>query len=145
MMVTLLQPPTETRNNRMEPLRLDDLESLQRDEPAEFILDTHGIIRHCNKAAGRLLDCSSSKLVWQPVSNILPQLADTALMQDGQINPRLRFLSRIGHRFRLAIPGGKQGFGRIYINDLEYAGRHTVRLIVYPDGQLILSESPQSH
>ena len=144
-MDTLLQPPADTRHTKIEHLRSEPTESLPGDEPAVFTLDTNGLIRNCNKAAGQLLGCSSSTLVWQPVSNILPQLTDTALMQDGHINPRLRFLSRIGHRFQLVIPGGKQDLGRIFINDLENAGRHIVRLIVYPDGHPTQAESYQHH
>ena len=144
-MDTLLQSPLDTRHTRIEQLSVDQTESLPGDEPAVFTLDTNGLIRNCNKAAVQLLGCNSSTLVWQPVSNILPQLAETALMQDGHINPRLRFLSRVGHRFQLIISGGKQIMGRIFLNDLENAGRHTVRLIVYPDGHPTLADKPQHH
>lgn len=128
----------------IEPVRLqaelpgDSAEA----EPAVFMLDANGLIRHCNKAAGLLMGCASSALVWQHVSRIVPQLTENALMQDGHINPRLRFLSRVGHHFQLATPGEKRESGRIFLNDLESAGRHTVRLIVYPDGQLSLAEPP---
>lgn len=135
-MATLLKSPND---NGPSPA---DSETAVPDEPAVFTLDANGLIRNCNRAAGQLLGCSSSKLVWQHVSHILPQLSDTSLMQDGHINPRLRFLSRIGHRFQLAIPGGKRKSGRIFINDLENAGRHIVRLIVYPDGQSNLADHP---
>jgi PAS domain-containing protein len=144
-MDTLLQSPIDTRHTKIEQLSVDQTESLPGDEPAVFTLDTNGLIRNCNKAAVQLLGCNSSTLVWQPVSNILPQLAETALMQDGHINPRLRFLSRVGHRFRLVISGGKQIMGRIFLNDLENAGRHTVRLIVYPDGHPTLADTPHHH
>jgi len=144
-MDTLLQSPIDTRHTKIEQVSVDQTESLPGDEPAVFTLDTNGLIRNCNKAAGQLLGCTSSTLVWQPVSNILPQLAETALMQDGHINPRLRFLSRVGHRFKLVISGGKQILGRIFLNDLENAGRHTVRLIVYPDGNPTLADTPQHH
>ena len=144
-MDTLLQPPTDIRQTNTEHDRVDQPESIASNEPAVFTLDSNGLIRNCNKAAGQLMGCASSKLVWQPVSNILPQLTGTTLMQDGHINPRLRFLSRIGHRFQLMISGGKQDLGRIYLNDLENAGRHTVRLIVYPDGHPTLAESSQHH
>jgi hypothetical protein len=33
------------------------------------------------------------------------------------------------------MPNGNTTFARIFINDLENAGRHTVRLIMYPDPQ----------
>jgi nitrogen-specific signal transduction histidine kinase len=138
-MATLLLPPTETGHAHNEFI------GPETDEPAVFTLDANGLIRTCNKAAGQLLGCPSSTLVWQHVSNILPQLSGTTLMQDGHINPRLRFLSRIGHRFQLTIPDGKHDSGRIFINDLENSGRHIVRLIVYPDGRPTLGDGPQPH
>lgn len=108
---------------------------MAEDEAVVLTVDTNGLIRNCNKAAGKLMGCASSMLVWQPVSNVLPQLAGTSLMQGDHINPRLRFLSRVGHRFELAMPGGGHDSGRIFFNDLENAGRHIVRLIICPDGQ----------
>jgi hypothetical protein len=138
-MATQLKPPATTGHVHTE------FTEPTTDEPAVFTLDANGLIRNCNKAAGQLLGCSSSLLVWQHVSNILPQLSGTTLMLDGHVNPRLRFLSRIGHHFQLAIPGGKRDSGRIFINDLENAGRHIVRLIVYPDGHPTLTDSPQHH
>lgn len=115
-------------------------------EPAIFTLDVNGLIRNCNKAASQLLGCSSSTLVWKHVSSVLPQLTATSLMQDGHVNPRLRFLARIGHHFQLAIADGKCDSGCIFINDLENAGRHTVQLIICPDGHPTRVENiPQHH
>ncbi|HSI21639.1 MAG TPA: hypothetical protein VK959_01335 [Methylophilaceae bacterium] len=107
--------------------------AFQEEERAVLNLDVDGLIRSCNKAAAKLMECPTSLLVWQHVSNILPQLAGTKLMQDGHVNPRLRFLSRVGHRFELAMPGGRYMSSRIFFNDLENSGRHNVRLIICLD------------
>jgi hypothetical protein len=117
----------------------------EENEPAVLTVDANGLIRNCNKAAGKIMGCECSKLVWQHVSNVLPQLSETELMQGDHINPRLRFLSRVGHRFQLAIPGGRQECGRIFFNDLENAGRHIIRLIIYPEGQHEFPESAARH
>jgi hypothetical protein len=126
-MATLLKSSGTTN------MHTDPHASSSDDDWAVLTLDANGMIRNCNKAAGKLMECATSKLVWQHVSNLLPQLAETALMQDGHVNPRLRFLSRVGHRFEFATPSGKHGSGRIFFNDLENAGRHNVRIIICPD------------
>ena len=132
-MATLLNTPTELASqfgNRTE---------FTEDDRAVLTLDANGLIRNCNKAAAKLMKCSTSMLVWQHVSNFLPQLMDTQLMQDGHLNPRLRFLSRVGHRFALAMPNGGHIASRIFFNDLENAGRHNLRLIICPDDRHELS------
>jgi len=126
-MATLLNTPTELAS------QFGNHTGFSEDDRAVLTLDANGLIRSCNKAAAKLMDCSTSKLVWQHVSNFLPQLADTQLMQDGHLNPRLRFLSRVGHRFALAMPNGGQIASKIFFNDLDNAGRHNVRLIICPD------------
>lgn len=126
-MATLLNTPTEMAS------QFGNRNPFPEDDRAVLTLDVNGLIRNCNKAAAKLMECPTSQLVWQHVSNLLPQLADTELMQNGHINPRLRFLSRVGHRFQLAMPGGGHASGRIFFNDLENAGRHNLRLIICPD------------
>jgi hypothetical protein len=132
-MATLLNNPTEVAS------QLGNHKVFPEDDRAVLTLDVNGLIRNCNKAAAKLMKCPTSQLVWQHVSNLLPQLADTELMQNGHINPRLRFLSRVGHRFQLAMPGGGLASGRIFFNDLENAGRHNLRLIICPDDRHELS------
>lgn len=132
-MATLLNNPTEVAS------QLGNHKVFPEDDRAVLTLDVNGLIRNCNKAAAKLMKCPTSQLVWQHVSNLLPQLADTELMQNGHINPRLRFLSRIGHRFQLAMPGGGLASGRIFFSDLENAGRHNLRLIICPDDRHELS------
>jgi hypothetical protein len=128
-MATLLNTSTETAPQFINhPV-------FQEDERAVLTLDVNGLIRSCNKAAARLMECPISLLVWQHVSNILPQLADVQLILDGHINPRLRFLSRVGHRFELAMPGGRYMSSRIFFNELESSGRHNVRLIICLDDE----------
>jgi hypothetical protein len=132
-MAILLNTPTEIAS------QFGNHTEFTEDERAVLTLDANGLIRNCNKAAAKLMKCPTSRLVWQHVSNFLPQLANTQLMQDGHLNPRLRFLSRVGHRFALAMPNGGQIASRIFFNDLDNAGRHIVCLIICPDDKLELS------
>lgn len=68
---------------------------------AILILNDDGLIQHCNQRGGELLGRQPSSLIWEPVSAVLPQLAEMTLISNDQINPRLRFLARIGHRFEV--------------------------------------------
>lgn len=99
---------------------------------AVLTLDDNGTIRECNKAAAKLLDCEASKLTWHHISAIFPQLAETALMQSGIINPNLRFLSRIGYQFELVGLSGVHIACALFFNEVEDFGRHCLRLIIRP-------------
>ena len=97
-----------------------------------LMLNDNGLILNCNTVAGKLLGCMTSQLLWQPVSRFLPQLADTVLMLNGKINPRLRFLSRIGHLFKLTSPDGEVFPSRLFFNEVEISGLHNLCLVICP-------------
>ncbi len=97
-----------------------------------LMLNDNGLILNCNTVAEKLLGCMTSQLLWQHVSRFLPQLADTALMLNGKINPRLRFLSRIGHLFELASPNGASFPSRLFFNEVEISGLHNLCLVICP-------------
>lgn len=99
---------------------------------AMLMLNDKGMIRDCNEAAGRLFGCQPSQLVWQHISMLLPQLAETVLMQGEQINPRLRFLSRIGHRFEVATSGSAGFASELFFHSVESSGRHLLRVLIRP-------------
>jgi hypothetical protein len=63
---------------------------------------------------------------------LLPQLGEIKLMCGKQINPRLRFLFRIGHQFQLVSFSGKYLEGTLFINDMENRGRHYLRTMIFP-------------
>lgn len=102
------------------------------DDMAVLIVNDHGVIRECNQACEKLFGCLSSDLLWKHISALLPQLADIALMRGRQINPRLHFLTHIGHRFEVIGLGGIHFASRLFINQVENMGRHSLRLIVCP-------------
>lgn len=102
------------------------------DSMAVLTLTDKGMIRECSVAAGRLFGCQPSQLVWQHISMLLPQLAKTVLMQGEQINPRLHFLSRIGHRFEVTCANGAGFASKLFFNSVENSGRHCLRVIIRP-------------
>lgn len=101
-------------------------------ETAVLMLYDNGTIRECNQAAAELLDCSPSNITWQHISSIMPQLADTTLMQGEKINPNLRFLSRIGYGFEVIGLSGVHFACALFFNEVENFGRHCLRLIIRP-------------
>lgn len=102
------------------------------DSIAVLTLCDNGTIFECNNAAGALLDCVPSKLSWQHISTILPQLAEIALMQGEKINPNLRFLSRIGYTFEVVSLSGAHFTSAVFFNEVETLGRHFLRIILRP-------------
>jgi hypothetical protein len=63
---------------------------------------------------------------------LLPQLAKIALMPGEQINPRLRFLSRIGHHFEVAGLDGANFVRELFFHIVENSGRRHLRVILCP-------------
>lgn len=102
------------------------------DDTAVLTLCDNGTIFECNNAAGALLDCAPSRLTWQHISTILPQLAEMALMQGEKINPNLRFLSRIGYTFEVVGVTGVHFASAVFFNEIENLGRHFLRIILRP-------------
>ena len=99
---------------------------------AVLTLYDNGIIRYCNKACARLLGCTPSKLIWQHVSTIFPQLAEVALVKDERVNPYLRFLSRVGHHFEVVGLGGVNFACELFFNEVENLSQHCLRVIIQP-------------
>ncbi|MGB4813348.1 MAG: hypothetical protein WBP13_12825 [Methylophilaceae bacterium] len=103
-------------------------------EMAVLTLDENGTICECSTAAD-LLGGSHSKIVWQHVSKIVPQFAETALVSGGIINPNLKFLSHIGYQFELVGFSGLHIGCALFFNQVENFGRHSLRMIIRPASQ----------
>jgi PAS domain-containing protein len=105
-------------------------------EPAEkmavLMLNDNGLIHDCNQACEKLFGYLSCEIIWKHISMLLPQLAGISLMSGEQINPRLHFLTHIGHQFEVIGLGGIHFASRLFINEVENLGQHYLRLIVCP-------------
>ena len=107
---------------------------------AVLTLDDSGRICDCNSAAAQLLDCAPGKVAWKHISIIVPQFAETALVQGGIINPNLRFLSHIGYQFDLVGLSGVHIACALFFNEVEDFGRHCLRMIIRPvNPELVLT------
>ena len=115
--------------------RIDSTETnhnLAKNKEAVLTLLENGMILNCNQAAATLLGCDSSKLTWQPISRLLPQLADLALVVDKKINPYLKFLSIVGHRYEVRAMNGSHFACELFFSEGEEFGRHCLRIVMQP-------------
>lgn len=96
-----------------------------------LIINDSGMIHDCDATGHWLLGLSPGKLFKKHISALLPELSDICLMHNGQINPRLRFLSRIGHHFNLIGNNGVCFASRIFIHAIGNSDLR-LRMIICP-------------
>lgn len=101
-------------------------------EIATLMLDADGMVCDCSDASEILFGYPRRELVWHPVSMVLPQLKAWELMANGQPNPQLRFLCRIGRHFLALTQEGEQFAVELIFNLLNSTGRPELNLIVRP-------------
>ena len=106
--------------------------SLAKNQEAVLTLLENGMILDCNQAGAALLGCDPSKLTWQPISRLLPQLADLSLVLDKKINPYLKFLSVVGHRYEVKAMNGTHFACELFFSEVEEFGRHCLRIVMQP-------------
>jgi hypothetical protein len=102
------------------------------DNKIELTLNEQGMIYSYNIPTGDLFGYRRGELDLGHISELMPELATIKLMRDGQINPRLRFLSHIGHRFQLMSLGGKLFDVKFFIREMESQGRRYLRAMIFP-------------
>jgi hypothetical protein len=102
------------------------------DDKIELTLNEQGMICRCDIPAGDLFGYCHDASVWSHISEPMPELASIKLMRDSRINPRLRFLSRIGNRFQLLSMGGKLFDVKFFIREIESQGRRYVSAMIFP-------------
>jgi PAS domain-containing protein len=111
------------------------------EDVAVLTLDERGTILDCSRAAETLFKYLRSEMVWQHVSLLLPQLANVDLMQNGEPNPGLRFLCRIGRLFRTVAQDGRSFPSELYFTVLFNDGCGRLLLIVRPKAEMADGES----
>jgi PAS domain S-box-containing protein len=105
-----------------------------RGEPAALMLDEKGIIYDCSKAGENLFGYRRSELVWQPVSRLLPQLAEMKLIHNEQFNSRLGYLCRCGHLFQVHSRHGDVFYSALHFVHLHCNGKRMIRLVLRGSG-----------
>lgn len=112
--------------------RMDYANATRAKTDAVLTLLENGMILDCNKAAGELLGCAPNQLIWQPISRLLPQLADISLVLDARINPYLRFLSIAGHRFEVIGLNGVHFACELFFSAVEEFGKCCLKVTLQP-------------
>ncbi len=99
---------------------------------ATLTLDALGVIFYCNRASEKLFKYLGEEMLGQNIAILLPQLAELQLIQDGQANPRLRFLCRVGHHFQGVTKDGERITSELFFSVLDSAKSERLSLIVRP-------------
>jgi len=94
---------------------------------ATFTLDDQGIIRDCSWACEQIFGYVQEAVVGRHISLLLPQLANTELVQEGRINSRLAFLCHCAFSFQARRRDGRCFASELFINHL---GSHNVVVLV---------------
>ena len=106
--------------------------NLAKNTEAVLTLLENGMILNCNQAGATLLGYEPSKLTWQPISRLLPQLANLSLVVDKKINPYLKFLTVVGHRYEVKAMNGTHFACELFFSEVEEFGRHCLRIVMQP-------------
>ena len=104
----------------------------RKDDLVALTLDERGVILDCSKAAERLFGYLRSELMWRHVSQLLPQLIEDVLVQDGRLNPKLSFLCHSGHLFQTHNQQGHAFHSELHFVELNNLSGRSLRLIVCP-------------
>lgn len=101
---------------------------------ATLLLSTDGLIVDVNEEGTRLLNYSMQRSDRLHVSQVLPGLAKTDLLEKGgeRVSSYLRFLSRIGHHFKVIAMNGGEFLAELYFSDLNHASGHQILIMIYP-------------
>lgn len=98
----------------------------------EVTLNEEGMICWCDFPAMNKSGYRPSDLIWHHISVLLPELEGIALTCDGEINPRLRFFSRIGRPFQMKMLEDKYLAARLFIRNIDKPGRRYLRAMIFP-------------
>ena len=102
--------------------------------PAIFLLSDDGMILESNTEGKKLFDYSADETDGRHISRLLPLLTEIDLLEksDERVNPYLRFLSRIGHHFKVNGLHDKTLAGELFFSDIHYQGQHLIMIMIYP-------------
>lgn len=123
---TVIQSPMQIRNDSA-PSAVTQV--------ATLILAENGVIVDANHEAEELLTISSGQIHQLHISRIISALRKIDLLDSDKkrVNAYLRFLSRIGHKFKLRSLSGAEFSGELFFSDIESASRHTIAVKIQPE------------
>lgn len=86
---------------------------------ATLFLNDDGLIEDCSSASEPVFGYPKQELRGRHVSMLLPKLEGLELVNDGQINPRLRFLCRCAVPFLAQRRDGTKFASEVFLNQLN--------------------------
>lgn len=101
-------------------------------EYATLSLDERCNIDDCNASGEELFGYARGQLIGRSISVLLPELSESALVRNGEPNPYLKFLSRIGHRFNGVCQDKRHFACELFVNFLHNPGSHFATIIIVP-------------
>lgn len=119
------------RNHLPSSAAISSGHDVEHHEPAGLTLNRRGAICNCNAAAETLFGFHHDELLKQPISRLLPELADIEWVQDGRPNHHLSFLSRIGQSLQAVTRDGRQFASRFTVTDLGNAENCRLRMVIW--------------
>ncbi len=124
----------QTEKNRYPALIRHDSLHYSPDGYATLILSETGMIIDANHAGKKLLDISPKQTRRLHISQIIPTLTKTDLLDkhEKRVNTYLRFLSRIGYRFKLRNLSGAEFFGELFFSDIDSPHQHRIAVKIQP-------------
>jgi PAS domain S-box-containing protein len=103
----------------------------EQHEPPALSLDEKGMIVDCSKSFRTLFGFRRSDLVWKHVSTLFPQFEGVELVQGGQVNSMLNYLSRCGKLYEAKNRQGDTLSINLSFVPIENKGKRIVRMIVH--------------
>ena len=106
----------------------------KKSRAAILVLSNSGEIMDINEEGMKLLEYAHERPAQLHIVNVLPELGKIDLYDkvSERVNPYLRFLSRIGHTFKMITTTRKKISGELYFNDLQYFNRQLILVMIYP-------------
>ncbi|MDR4516536.1 MAG: hypothetical protein MRK00_04000 [Nitrosomonas sp.] len=106
----------------------------KKSKAAILVLSNNGEILDINEEGMKLLEYAHNRPAQLHILNVLPELGKIDLYDkvSERVNPYLRFLSRIGHIFKIITTKGKRISSELYFNDLQYFNRQLILVMIYP-------------
>ena len=99
-------------------------------EPLAVVFDEEGVIQDCSTNCENVVGYRRSELISRHISKLILQFALVPLFVNGQVNPRLDFLSHCGVPFSIQHRQGRTSNRRMSIVHLRHANRTTIRVII---------------
>lgn len=118
-----------------DPVKIcDDFTQSGAKRGAMLILAENGVIVDANHEAEVLLTISSGQIRKLHISRIISALKKIDLLDihEKRVNTYLRFLSRIGHKFKLRSLSGTEFSSELFFSDIESANQHNIAVKIQP-------------